>query len=62
VPWAAFTVKPGATITGDDVREHLAARIARYKIPKQYFVVDELPRTASGKIRKGDLRKQYSPQ
>ena len=62
VPWAAFTVKPGSTITGDDVRNHLANRVARYKIPKQYFVVDELPRTASGKIRKGDLRAQYSPQ
>ena len=34
-------------------------RIARYKIPKNVVVIDELPRTASGKVRKADLRARF---
>ncbi len=43
----------------DDVRAHLDGRIARYKIPKNVVVIDELPRTASGKVRKADLRARF---
>jgi fatty-acyl-CoA synthase len=60
-PWAALTLVPGAATTTEDVRNHLANRVARYKIPKQYFIVDEMPRTASGKIRKNDLRERFTP-
>lgn len=38
------------------VRTHLAERLAPYKIPRSFVVVDALPRTGSGKVRKGDLR------
>ena len=41
-------------------RDHLDKRVARYKMPKNVIVVDEFPRTASGKIRKADLRKRYA--
>lgn len=59
VPRAILTVRGGHTITEQDVREHLNGRLARYKIPKSVIVVDEMPTTASGKIRKTDLRQQY---
>ena len=59
VPWAVLTVRDGATVSLDDVRARLEGRIARYKIPKNVVVIDELPRTASGKVRKADLRARF---
>ncbi len=50
-------LRPGYTLEEGDVQRHLAGRLARYKIPKRFFVVDELPRTASGKIRKAEVRR-----
>ncbi|WP_336630732.1 MULTISPECIES: acyl-CoA synthetase [unclassified Microbacterium] len=46
-------------ITAEEVLQHVAARIAKYKVPKGVVFVDELPRTASGKIRKTDLRGRF---
>jgi fatty-acyl-CoA synthase len=37
----------------------LEGRLARYKMPKHVVVVVELPRTASGKVRKADLRARF---
>jgi fatty-acyl-CoA synthase len=37
----------------------LSGRLAPYKIPKTLVVVDALPRTASGKLLKGDVRRLY---
>lgn len=59
VPWAIVTVRDGATVDTDTVRRHLDGRIARYKLPKNVVIVDELPRTASGKVRKGELRARF---
>ena len=60
VPRAVVTLREGAELTDDDVRAHLDGRLARYKIPKSVVFVEEMPRTASGKIRKAELRKQYA--
>lgn len=60
VPWAIVTVKPGTSTSLDEVRAHLDNRVARYKLPKNLIVVEEFPRTGSGKIRKAELRKQFS--
>jgi fatty-acyl-CoA synthase len=59
VPWAVVTVRDGASVDTEAVRAHLDGRLARYKLPKNVVVVDELPRTASGKVRKADLRARY---
>lgn len=58
VPHAYVQLQPGAEITDDDIIAHVTGRLAKYKIPKRIVFVDEFPRTASGKIRKADLRKQ----
>jgi malonyl-CoA/methylmalonyl-CoA synthetase len=44
---------PGALIAG------LKTRIANFKVPKQIFVVDELPRNTMGKVQKNLLRDQH---
>jgi fatty-acyl-CoA synthase len=58
---AAFVrLEPGATLTLDAMREQLAERIARYKIPRYLTVVEEWPTTPSGKIQKFRLREQFA--
>ncbi len=39
----------------EELREHAAERIARFKAPREVVLVSEIPRTASGKIRRGAL-------
>jgi fatty-acyl-CoA synthase len=58
VPRAVVTLREGASLSQEQLRTYLDGRLARYKIPKSVVVVDEMPRTASGKIRKVELRKQ----
>jgi fatty-acyl-CoA synthase len=60
VPCAVITVRDGFTLDTNDIQVHLRDRLARYKIPKRVVVVAEMPRTASGKIRKADLRKTHA--
>ena len=50
-------VRDGAAITEDDVREHVAAQLAAFKVPAHVWLVhEELPRNASGKVLKRELR------
>lgn len=58
VPRAIVTLHAGQ-LSFDQLHAHLENRVARYKIPKSLIVVDEFPRTASGKIRKTELRERY---
>jgi fatty-acyl-CoA synthase len=55
----AFIIKEEEThLTPEDVRDYAANKIARYKVPKHVFFVNEFPLTASGKIMKFKLREQ----
>lgn len=47
--------------TGEDLASHCRARLARYKIPKEFVLVADLPRTGSGKVMKHVLRRQALP-
>lgn len=46
-------------LTGDMLNSFLSDKLAKYKIPKVYKFVDELPHTASGKVMKYKLREEY---
>ncbi len=57
VPVAAVVLRPGAPApTNAELRSFCLARLAPYKIPVGFFVVAVLPRTASGKLRRAELR------
>lgn len=49
-------VKARAPVTAASLSDFCQGRIARFKIPTRYFTVDAFPMTASGKIRKTELR------
>jgi long-chain acyl-CoA synthetase len=53
----AAVVQPasGAEVDVDDVRAHLLANLAKYKVPEQIAVVDALPRNAMGKVVRTEL-------
>ncbi|MDS1033020.1 AMP-binding protein [Porphyromonadaceae sp. NP-X] len=54
---AAFIIKKdGYDVREEDVRDFCKDKIARYKIPRYVFFVDEYPLTGSGKIQKFKLR------
>jgi acyl-CoA synthetase (AMP-forming)/AMP-acid ligase II len=52
----AFVVKEdGADLSEDELKEHVKANLARYKVPREIVFVDELPRNATGKVLKREL-------
>ena len=53
---AVVVRRPGAELEADDVRGHVKANLASYKVPRDVRFVDELPRTATGKVLKRELR------
>jgi long-chain acyl-CoA synthetase len=55
----AIVLRPGANLTEQELRDFLTGTIAAYKIPAHvWFLDDPLPRNASGKFLKKDLKKQ----
>ncbi|MDT7565684.1 MAG: fatty-acyl-CoA synthase [Pseudonocardiales bacterium] len=53
----AFVVlRPGATAGVPQLQQHLGERLAKYKVPLEFELVDALPRTGSGKVLKARLR------
>jgi acyl-CoA synthetase (AMP-forming)/AMP-acid ligase II len=57
---AVVVLEPGATLDLDDLARHFASvELARQKTPERLVIVDVLPRTSLGKVRKAQLRRQY---
>ncbi|WP_231123798.1 AMP-binding protein [Nocardioides sambongensis] len=52
---AAYVVLSDPTLTEDDLKDHVKANLARYKVPRSIQLLDELPRNATGKVLKRDL-------
>ncbi|MFD3190809.1 long-chain-fatty-acid--CoA ligase [Sedimentitalea sp. HM32M-2] len=55
-PLLALLARPGSTVTAEDVLALYSGRIARWAIPDRAVFVDEMPMTATGKIKKAALR------
>lgn len=59
-PAAVVALKPGATATEDEIRSHVAQRLAAFKVPvKVVFWSEPLPRNPAGKILKTELKKAF---
>ena len=57
-PKAFVVLKPDAAADEQELIDHCRARIARYKAPKAIEVVEELPKTSTGKVQKYALRER----
>jgi fatty-acyl-CoA synthase len=56
---AVVMLREGASeLTIERLREFCAGRIARFKIPRYLWIVDEFPMTVTGKVRKIEMRQQ----
>ncbi|MGA4787248.1 fatty-acid--CoA ligase FadD5 [Nocardia sp. AB354] len=60
VPVAVVALLDGETLTLEELTPFLNENLARYKHPKDLVIVPELPRNASGKVVKVQLRKEYA--
>lgn len=56
---AVIVPRPGAQIDPDDIIAHARAEMAVYKVPKSVDIIPEMPRNASGKILRRELRAPY---
>jgi long-chain acyl-CoA synthetase len=52
---AAVALKPGASVTAEELRDHVKAQVAAYKYPRHVWIADALPKTATGKILKREI-------
>jgi malonyl-CoA/methylmalonyl-CoA synthetase len=57
---AVLVCTKGAPVTEASVLKGLEGRLAKFKMPKRVFVVEELPRNAMGKVQKNILRDAYA--
>ncbi len=53
---AVVALQAGAELSESDLQDHVRRHLARYKVPREIVFVDELPRNATGKILKRELR------
>jgi acyl-CoA synthetase (AMP-forming)/AMP-acid ligase II len=60
VPVAFVVAAPGTTASPDELVEHCRDRLAKFKVPKDVVLIDELPRNPSGKVLKRELRGRVS--
>lgn len=59
----AVVLKSGEALTADELRAHCGTIMAKHKVPRYIWFLDQpLPRNASGKFLKRDLRDKLSPQ
>jgi fatty-acyl-CoA synthase len=56
---AVAALKPGASLTVEELRTFAAERLARFKLPTRLELVDILPRNPAGKVLKFELRDRY---
>jgi acyl-CoA synthetase (AMP-forming)/AMP-acid ligase II len=57
---AAVVLRPGMTATARELRRWMLDRLARYKVPRRIWFVSRLPRTATGKVQRGELARAWA--
>ena len=55
---AVVVTKDGASLTEDEVKKYVKSNLAGYKVPRDVEFIDELPRNATGKVLKRELREE----
>ena len=55
---AYVSLRAGGEVTSESLVAHARERLAAYKVPRRVEIVDELPKTQTGKIRRNVLRER----
>jgi fatty-acyl-CoA synthase len=58
-PLACVVLRPGATVSTEALRAHLAPQFARWQLPDAFEFIDAIPRTSTGKFWKARLRERF---
>ena len=58
-PLAAVVLREGQEAGPDELREHLSKEFAKWQLPERIEFIDAIPRTATGKFRKTELRERF---
>ena len=58
-PLAVCVLREGSEATPDALREHLSQHFAKWQLPDRFEFVEAIPRTATGKFKKTELREQF---
>jgi long-chain acyl-CoA synthetase len=56
---AFIAPKPGQKVVPEELKAFLKSRLSPFKVPKEYIVLSELPKSPAGKILKRELKKKY---
>ena len=59
-PLAVVALHDGAAAEAEDLRAHLAGEFAKWQLPERFEFVQTIPRTATGKFKKTELREQFA--
>lgn len=57
---AVVVLKPDLNVAADELIAHAREHLAAFKVPKQIYFVDQLPKNTAGKLLKRNLRDQFS--
>lgn len=57
----AVVLRPDSTMTATEIQQAISPNLARFKQPKEVFILAELPRNAMGKVSKAVLRQNHNP-
>jgi acyl-CoA synthetase (AMP-forming)/AMP-acid ligase II len=57
---AAVIVRAGTS--ENELRDHVAAKLASFKVPKRFFVTDAIPKTATGKVQRRMVAAAFAPE
>jgi acyl-CoA synthetase (AMP-forming)/AMP-acid ligase II len=58
-PLAVCVLRAGNEATSEDLRDHLSQHFAKWQLPDRFEFVEAIPRTATGKFKKTELREQF---
>ncbi len=58
-PLAAVVLREGEEATPEDLREHLSQQFSKWQLPERFEFIEEIPRTATGKFKKTELRERF---
>jgi len=59
-PLAVVVLREGMDVSSDDLREHLAQDFSKWQLPERVEFIDAIPRTATGKFKKIELRERFA--